>query len=87
MLHGRHALTRCYDTGAGRLAAGIVAQALGVEIPRPGRAVKAAVSTGVLWRAISISSLDPRIPEARPLIERWLREAAEQRQTGAEIEE
>jgi hypothetical protein len=86
MLHGRHALTRCYDNTAGRLAAEIMARALGIDVPQPGRSIKTAVSTGVLWRAISISSLDPRIPEARPLIQRWLEEAVDQRGSGADME-
>ncbi len=84
LLHGGRALTRCYATATGRLAAEFVAHALGVALPPPGGSVDCSVSTGVLYRAVSISSLDLRIPEVRPLLERLLDEAAEQRSQGAE---
>ena len=79
LLHGGRALTRCYDNGAGRLAAQLAADALGISLPPLGGTANASVSTGVLWRVISIASLDPRMPEAKPLLERLVREAAEQR--------
>ena len=79
LVHGGQALTRCYATATGRLAAEFVAHALGVALPPPGGSVDCSVSTGVLYRAVSISSLDLRIPEVRPLLERLLDEAAEQR--------
>ncbi|MDA1096845.1 MAG: hypothetical protein O3B84_06275, partial [Chloroflexi bacterium] len=82
LLHARRALTRCYDNGAGRLAAQLVADALGVPLPPLGGSVDASVSSGVLWRVISIASLDPRMSEARPLLERLMLEAAEQRGSG-----
>ena len=78
ILHGRNALSRCYNNPPGRLSASIVAQALGVQLPFAGHSVTTTVSTGVLWRAISISSLDPRIPEAQQLIERFLKDATDQ---------
>lgn len=79
LLHRGRALTRCYTTVTGRLAAKLVAQALGVQLPPVGSSVEATVSTGVLYRVISISSLDMRIAEIRPLVERLLEEAEEQR--------
>ena len=82
MLHRGRALTRCYDTSTGRLAAELVALSLGVPLPLVGGTVETSVSTGVLYRAISLSSLDPRIPEVWPLLERLLEEAAEQRSPG-----
>lgn len=81
LLHQGRALTRCYDSGAGRIAAEFVAQALGVPLPSIGETAQAAVSTGVLYRVISLSSLDPRMLEARPLVERLLQEATEMRYT------
>ena len=79
LLHRGRALTRCYDTRTGRQAADLVAQALGVGLPPMGQSVEVGVSTGVLHRAISIASFDLRVPEVRPLVERLLEEAAEQR--------
>ena len=79
LLHNGRALTHCYASGVGRVAARLVAEALGVPLPPIGGAVEATVSTGVIYRAISISSVDLRIPEALPLVERLLQEAVEQR--------
>ena len=84
LLHRGRALTRCYATGTGRLAAEFVALALGVPLPPVGGSVAASVSTGVLYRVLSISSLDLRIVEARLLLERLLQEAAEMRAQGVE---
>lgn len=79
LLHRGRALTKCHATVTGRLAAKLVAQALGVQLPSVGNSVEATVSTGVLYRAISISSIDMRIAEVWPLVERLLEEAEEQR--------
>ena len=86
LLHEGRALTRCYDNAAGRLATALVAQALGVPVPPEGGNSAAEVSTGVLYRAISLSSLDPRMSEARPLIDRLLGEAEEQRHGASDAE-
>ena len=85
MLHRGRALTRCYATASGKLAAEFVALALGVPLPSLGDSAEASVSTGVLYRAISISGIDPRIPEVRPLLERLLQEAADQRRGSGEM--
>ena len=79
MLHRGRVLTRCYDSQVGRVAALYVAQALGVELPEMGESVDASVSTGVLFRAISISSLDLRKPATHPILVRMLEEAEFQR--------
>lgn len=79
LLHQGRALTRCYITRTGMRAARFTAHALGVEVPALGEQVQARVSTGVLWRAISISCLDMRKPEIMPLLERLLAEAEMQR--------
>ena len=84
LLHDGRALTRCYLTRSGMRAARYMAEALGVELPPLGESVEARVSTGVLWRAISISCLDFRKPESYPLLERLLEEATRQRGSGSD---
>lgn len=76
LLHNRRALTKCYVNRSGMRAALFMATALGVKIPPLGSSVKAKVSTGVLWRAISISCLNFRKKESYILLERLLDEAA-----------
>ena len=61
-----------------------MAEALGVKVPPLGGSVEARVSTGVLWRAISISCLDFRKAESAPLLERLLEEANMQRGSGSD---
>ena len=56
-----------------------MAKALGVAIPAAGKSVAARVSTGVLFRAVSIASLDLGIDESFVLLDRWLEEAEAQR--------
>jgi hypothetical protein len=75
----------CYHSRIGRFAADFVALALGTSVPIQGESAYASVTTGVLFRAISIANLDVRIPEARLLIERLLSEAADQRRGSEEI--
>ena len=84
LLHQRRALTKCYITRPGMRAARFMAQALGVQVPAMGGSVQARISTGVLWRAISISCLDLRKPEAMPILERLLEEAEMQRGASSE---
>ena len=87
LLHKGRALTRCYDSGVGRTTAELVARALGAELPPMGESTTIGVSTGVLYRAISISSMDPRIEEIWPLFRRLLEEAELMRLGGSELEE
>ena len=84
LLHRGRALTRCYISRPGMMAARFMAEALGVEVPPLGKHVEAAVSTGVLWRAVSISCLDLRKPESLLLLERLLEEAQRQRGSGSD---
>ena len=84
LLHDGRALTRCYITRTGMRAARYMAEALGVEVPPLGGAVEASVSTGVLWRAISVSCLDFRKKESYVLLERLLEEAQMQRGSGSD---
>ena len=79
LLHQGRVMTRCYNSEVGRVAARYVAESLGVELPEEGESVDVAVSTGVLFRAISISSLDLRKPATHPILVRMLEEAQFQR--------
>ena len=84
LLHEGKALTKCYINRSGMRAARFMAQALGVEVPPLGGSVEASVSTGVLWRVISISCLDFRKKESTVLMERLLEEARMQRGSGSD---
>ena len=83
MNRGR-ALTRCYLSRSGMRSARFMAEALGVKVPPLGGSVDARVSTGVLWRAISISCLDFRKEESLVLLERLMAEAEMQRGSGSD---
>ena len=72
-------MVECYLTHDGMAAGAFMARALGVRLPKLGESVKARVSTGVLFRAVSIASLDLSIEESMVLLERWLEEADLQR--------
>ncbi len=87
LLHkGRRALTKCYLNPKGMGSAALVARALGVSLPPLGQSVSTAVSSGVLLRAVSLSTMDPRVLELQPLIQRLLEEAEMQREAGETIE-
>lgn len=77
--HGDEPLLRCHLTRNGMGAAGFIARALGVDLPALGEETIARVSTGVLFRAISIARLDLGNDASFPLLERFLEEAAIQR--------
>ena len=79
LLHQEKPLVECQLTREGMAAAGYMAKALGVKIPALRKSVTARVSTGVLFRAVSISSLDFNIEESFELLGRWLEEAELQR--------
>ena len=79
LLHKGRALTKCYNSNVGKLGAQLMAQAIGIPLPSEGKSIKTSISTGVLFRAISISSFDLRIEEIWPLVNRLLDEAEEQR--------
>jgi hypothetical protein len=84
LLHQGRALTKCHITRSGMRAARYMAEALGVRLPALGESVEARVSTGVLWRAISISCLDFRRPESFTLLDRLIEEARLQRGSGSD---
>lgn len=79
LLHEEKLLVEYHLTREGMAAAGYTAMALGVKLPSLGESVTARVSTGVLFRVISISSLDFSNKESYKLLERWLEEAELQR--------
>jgi len=84
LLHQGKAVTKCYLNRSGMRAATFMAQALGVKVPPLGGSVEAQVSTGVLWRAVSISCLDFRKQVSYVLLERLLAEAEQMRGASAE---
>lgn len=77
--HDGKTVVECYLTREGMIAATYMAQALGTKVPPLGESVKARVSTGVLFRAVSIASLDYNNDASYVLLERWLDEAEQQR--------
>ena len=79
LMHNGRTLVECPLTREGMMGAGFMARALGVDIPALGQSVPARVSTGVLYRAFAISSLDFEKEESYVLLERLLEEAEMQR--------
>jgi hypothetical protein len=79
LLHKGRVVTRCYSSKVGQWCAPFMAQALGLEVPPPGESARTTVSTGVLFRAISIASLDLRNAATHPILGRMLEEAELQR--------
>ena len=77
--HRDQGLIHCHLTRNGMLTAGFVAEALGVKVPSLGEEAQARVSTGVLFRALSIARLDLSNDASFPLLERLLEDAAIQR--------
>ncbi len=77
--HDGNTLVKCYLTRQGMAAAGFMAQALGAKVPPVGESVTARVSTGVLFRAVSVAGLDYDKEESFILLDRLLEEAALQR--------
>ena len=85
LLHGGKTLVECYLTREGMAAGAYMAQALGVRVPAAGESVVSRVSTGVLFRALSIATLDFGVEESFVLLERWLEEADMQRGGTSEL--
>ena len=79
LLHRGRALTKTHASGVGELQAEFMAQALGIELPALGASVSTKVASGVLYRAVAISSLDLRRPEARVVLGQLIRVATMQR--------
>ena len=79
LTHDGSVLVQCPLSREGMMAAGFMAQALGVKIPALGDTVVARVSTGVLYRAIAIAGFDFDKEESYVLLQRLLEEAEQQR--------
>jgi len=79
LLHDGRMVVECYLTREGMAAAGFMAQSLGAKVPPLGKTVAARVSSGVLFRAVSIATLDFSNDESYVLLDRWLEEAEMQR--------
>ena len=79
LLHRGRAVTKCHASRVGAMQAAYVARALGVEVPAQGGRVTTQIPGGVLYRAVAISTLDLRRPEAREVLARLLVTAEMQR--------
>ena len=79
LTHEGQSVVTCHLTPEGMMAGGFMAKALGVKIPKLGESVPVRVSTGVLFRAISVADLDYTVPESSIILERLLEEAEAQR--------
>ena len=79
LLHRGRALTKTHATAVGELQAEFMAEALGVRLPGMGESVSAKVPSGLLYRAVAISSLDLRKPEGRVVLDQLMRTATMQR--------
>ena len=86
LLHEDQLLARCHLTMEGMIAAGFLAQALGVKVPALGESVTARVSTGVLFRALGICQLDFAEEASYVLLEVLLEEAEMQRGARSQAE-
>ena len=78
-------LVECRLTRQGMAAGAYMARALGVRIPALGETVRVRVSTGVLFRATSIASLDFDEEASMVVLARLLDEAEMQRGGVSEI--
>lgn len=85
VLHKGRVVTRCYSSRVGRITSRFLAESLGLELPSVGQSFTTNVSTGVLFRAISIAALDIRKRSTFPILERMIEEAAYQRISVGEI--
>jgi hypothetical protein len=79
LLHRGRALTKTHASRVGEVQAELMAEVLGVELPAVGGDIAIRVSSGVLYRAIAVSSLDVRRPEARAVVAELMNTAAMQR--------
>jgi len=79
LLYRGRPLTRTYASKVGEVQAALMAEVLGVELPDVGGEVTANVASGVLYRAVAVSSLDVRRPEARAVLGQIMNTAAMQR--------
>ena len=79
LTHEGNALVKCPLTRSGMAAAGFMSQAMGVELPTLNETVNVRVSTGVLFRVITIAGLDFENDASFIILDRMLEEAELQR--------
>jgi hypothetical protein len=79
LLYRGRALTKTHASKVGELQAALMAEVLGVELPKPEEAVSTKVASGILYRAVAVSSLDIRRPEAQAVLAQLMRTAVMQR--------
>jgi hypothetical protein len=79
LLYRGRALTKTHASKVGELQAVLMADVLGVKLPKLGEAVSTKVASGILYRAVAVSSLDVRRPEAQPVLAQLMRTAVMQR--------
>ena len=75
LLHDGNAMAICANNEVGRTQAELVARALGIALPDVGGSETVGVSSGVLHRVMSISTMDPTDEDIWPLFARLLEEA------------
>ena len=79
LTHEGNELVKCPLTRSGMAAAGFMSQAMGVELPTLNETVNVRVSTGVLFRVITIAGLDFENDASFIILDRMLEEAELQR--------
>lgn len=79
LLYRGRMLTRTYASQVGEVQTSLMAEVLGVDLPKIGFSVTTKVPSGVLYRAVAVSSLDIRRPEARAVLSQLMSTAAMQR--------
>ena len=87
LLHDGNAMVICPNDDLGRTQAQLVARALGISLPEVGESETVGVSSGVLHRVMSISTMDPTDEDIWPLFARLLEEAEAMRANVSELEE
>ena len=79
LLYRGRALTKTHASKLGEIQAELMADVLGVELPKLGEVVSTKVASGLLYRAVAVSSLDVRKPEGRAVVAQLMRTAVMQR--------
>ncbi len=79
LTHEGNELVKCPLTRSGMAAAGFMSQAMGVELPTLNETINVRVSTGVLFRVITIAGLDFENDASFAILDRMLEEAELQR--------
>ncbi len=87
LLHEGNAMAICPNTEVGSMQAQLISRALGVPLPDVGDSTTIGVSSGVLHRVMSISTMDPTDEDIWPLFARLLEEAEAMRMSTSEMEE